>query len=99
MTKQGFVYIMSNPRRSVLYVGVTSNLERRVYQHRHKMVPGFTTKYNCTDLIWWECADSIVAAIQREKQIKGWKRSRKDQLIFAKNPRSLDLSSSLFGWK
>ncbi len=99
MAKQGFVYITSNSTRTVLYVGVTSNLERRLYQHKHKMVPGFTAKYNCTDLIWWECADSMMAAIQREKQIKGWKRSRKDALVAELNPLKKDLSKSLFGWK
>jgi putative endonuclease len=68
MHKQGFVYMMSNQSRSVLYTGVTSGLERRIYQHnKNKLIEGFTGKYNCGDLVWWESTESIMSAIQREK--------------------------------
>ena len=97
MNKQGYVYIVSNYSRTVLYTGVTSNLERRIHQHKNKSVEGFSKKYNCTDLIWWEQGESIVAAIEREKKIKSWSRQKKDQLIAKLNPDLKDLSVALFG--
>lgn len=98
MTKQGFVYIVSNPRRTVLYIGVTSNLERRLQQHKSRAIDGFSKKYNCTDLVWWQQGDSIVSAIEREKQLKGWTRKRKNELIDKQNPQWTDLCVALFGW-
>jgi putative endonuclease len=70
----------------VLYVGVTNNLERRVYEHRQKLVPGFTAKYNITQLAYFEITQDLHAAITREKQIKGWVRQRKTALIESVNP-------------
>ena len=89
-----FVYIMTNKSRT-LYTGVTNNLKRRVYQHKHKLIPGFTSKYNITQLVYFESTVDIKAAIAREKQIKGWLRSKKIALIDSVNPKWQDLSG---GW-
>jgi putative endonuclease len=86
-----YVYIMTNKAR-VLYVGVTNNLERRVYEHRQKLVPGFTSRYNITQLAYFEVTQDIHAALTREKQIKGWVRQRKTALIELVNPEWMDLS-------
>lgn len=99
MSKQGFVYIISNFRRTVLYTGVTSCFERRMYQHKHKLLNGFSKQYCCTDLLWWEHSESIVAAIAREKQIKSWSRARKNELVTSFNPKMRDLSKDLFNWE
>lgn len=98
MTKQGFVYILSNKNRNVLYIGVTSNLEHRLYQHKKKLVDGFSKKYNCVDLLWFEQSESIESAIAREKQLKGWVRRKKDKLVAEMNPDLIDLSLELFDW-
>jgi putative endonuclease len=74
------------------YTGVTNNLERRIYDHKQKLVPGFTTKYNITWLVYYEATDDIGAAIEREKQIKGCLRRKKIALIDAVNPEWRDLS-------
>ena len=86
-----FVYIMSNVT-GMLYTGVTNNLERRVFEHKTKLVPGFTSKYNLTQLVYYESIDSIDVAISREKQIKGWLRKWKVALIETMNPEWKDLS-------
>ena len=86
-----FVYIMSNVT-GMLYTGVTNNLERRVFEHKTKLVPGFTSKYNLTQLVYYESTDSIDVAISREKQIKGWLRKRKVALIETMNPEWKDPS-------
>jgi putative endonuclease len=80
-----YVYIMTNPSRT-LYVGVTNNLERCVAEHKSKSVPGFTSRYNVTELVFYEIGSDIEAAISREKQIKGWRRRRKMELVEAGNP-------------
>ncbi len=87
-----YVYIMSSVSRT-LYVGVTSDLERRIYEHECKALPGFTRKYNVTMLVYFEAAADIRSAIEREKQIKGWLRSKKVALIESVNPHWLDLST------
>jgi putative endonuclease len=92
--KQYYVYIMTNNSRT-LYTGVTNNLERRVYEHKQKLVPGFTSKYNLTQLVFFEETQDVYAAIAREKQIKGWLRRKKVALIESVNPEWKDLSS---GW-
>ncbi len=89
--KQYYVYIMTNKSRT-LYTGVTNNLERRVVQHKQKVTPGFTSKYNVTQLAYCEVFTDIRDAIAREKQIKGWLRSRKIALIESVNPEWKDLS-------
>ncbi|NND82893.1 MAG: GIY-YIG nuclease family protein [Gammaproteobacteria bacterium] len=95
MQKHGYVYILSNPGRTVLYTGVTSNLIRRIHQHKTKSAPGFTKRYNCTDLLWWQQSDSIDSAITREKQIKAGSRKKKVALIEEMNPEWRDLSETL----
>ena len=89
--RQYYVYILTNRVRT-LYVGVTSNLVRRVYEHKRKLVPGFTSKYNLTWLAYYEETSDVASAIAREKQIKGWRRSKKVELIESMNPRWKDLS-------
>jgi putative endonuclease len=88
----GYVYIMSNKNRTVLYIGVTSNLFARVEEHRKYNGSKFTTKYKCYDLIYFECYHYIEEAIAREKQLKKWKRSWKEELINTLNPDLVDLS-------
>ena len=79
-------------KSGTLYTGVTNNLERQIYEDKQKLVPGFTTKYNITRLVYYEATDDIGAAIEREKQIKGWLRRKKIALIDAVNPEWRDLS-------
>ena len=93
--KQYFVYIMSN-RTHTLYIGVTNDLERRVYEHKHKLVPGFTSRYAIDRLIYFEESSDIRAAIEREKQLKGWLRAKKVALIESINPKWQDLSRGWF---
>ena len=90
--KDYYVYIMSNVSRT-LYVGVTNDLLRRVYEHKQKLSHGFTRKYNLTLLVYFEATPDILAAIPREKQIKGWLRAKKVSLIESVNPEWLDLSA------
>ncbi len=78
-----------------LYIGVTNNLARRAFEHRNKLVEGFTSKYNCHKLIYFEEYTDVMEAISREKQLKGWSRSKKEKLIKIKNPTWRDLSASL----
>jgi putative endonuclease len=91
MSKEYYVYIMTNKSRT-LYTGVTNNLMRRVHEHKNKLVPGFTSKYNIQFLVYYEAGNDINAAIAREKQIKGWLRSKKIALIDSMNPQWKDLS-------
>ncbi len=81
---QYYVYIMSS-HLGTLYIGVTNNLLRRVHEHRHKLVDGFTKRYNVSKLVYYEVTENIESAIVREKQIKGWRRSRKVELIESMN--------------
>ncbi len=90
-----FVYILSNPTRR-LYVGTTNDLERRVYQHKNHQIPGFTSKYDINWLVHFEETSDVKAAIEREKQIKGWLRSKKIQLIESTNPRWVDLAQDWY---
>ncbi len=78
-----------------MYVGVTNNLERRIYEHRNKLVKGFTKKYNINKLVYFEETQDVTSAINREKEIKKWRREKKDQLVNSMNPTWKDLSS---GW-
>jgi putative endonuclease len=94
--KDYYVYIMTNNSRT-LYTGVTNNIERRVYQHKHKLLPGFTEKYNLNRLVYYECCGNIRSAIEKEKQIKGWVRAKKVALIISVNPAWKDLSEGWFG--
>ena len=92
MFRSFFVYIMTNRTRT-LYVGVTNNLERRLYEHKQKLVPGFTAKYRIDKLVFFETTPSVLSAIEREKQIKSWRRSKKVALIEKGNPLWKDLGS------
>ena len=89
--KQYYVYILSSAPNGVLYIGVTSNLVRRVYEHKNNLVEGFTKQYSVHDLVYFECANNPEAAIAREKQIKEWKRAWKIELINRSNPAWNDL--------
>lgn len=91
---QYYVYIMTNKSKT-LYTGVTNNLNRRVYEHKNKLLPGFTAKYNITKLVYYEIFNDINQAITREKQIKGWIRKKKIDLIESVNSEWNDLSE---GW-
>jgi len=92
---QYYVYIMTN-RSKTLYTGVTNDLMRRVYEHKNKMVEGFTKKYNITRLVYFEETNDIQSAIMREKQIKGWLRNKKIALIESVNQEWKDLSEGWF---
>lgn len=91
------VYLMTNGRRGVLYVGVTSNLPTRAQQHRDGEIAGFTRRHGCKLLVWFEVHDDIEAAIRREKLIKRWRRAWKIALIEARNPEWADLAPALLG--
>ncbi len=95
MTKTFHVYIMTNARKTVLYTGMTNNLVSRVTAHKEKSVPGFTARYNVTDLVYYEAAATAEAAIAREKQIKAGSRQKKIDLINSMNPTWRDLSGEL----
>ncbi len=95
MPKQYYVYIMTNRSRT-LYVGVTNDLERRVYEHKFKLVPGFTEKYHITQLVYFEATSDVRSALAREKQIKGWLRAKKIALIESTNAEWRDLSAEWF---
>jgi putative endonuclease len=94
MEKIYYVYIFSSQRR-VLYVGITSNIEQRVFQHKTHAFEGFTAQYNATMLVYFERFGSVLTAIRREKEIKGWRREKKLALIESSNPEWNDLS---YGW-
>src|SRR3989344_3071590 len=96
MQKQGYVYIMANSRPT-LYAGVTSNLIKRVYQHKNNLVEGFTSKYNLHELVYYEVFDTIEQAIIREKQIKDMDRKDKLEMIYKFNPTLKDLYVVILG--
>jgi putative endonuclease len=89
---QYYVYIMTNPART-LYTGVTNDLERRVFEHRERLVEGFTKRYGLTTLVYYEASSDVRSAIEREKQIKGWLRRKKVALIESVNPEWMDLAA------
>jgi putative endonuclease len=95
MEKHYYVYILTNKHNKVLYTGVTNNLQRRVYEHREKLIEGFTKKYNVDKLVYYEETESSEAAILREKQIKGGSRQKKLDLIEGMNPGWRDLYGEL----
>ena len=91
-TRQYFVYILTNKSNKVLYIGVTSNLIRRIFEHKNKLVKGFTKKYNVTKLVYFEETNDVRRALEREKQLKNWHRQWKINLINDFNPQWKDLS-------
>jgi putative endonuclease len=94
--RMGYVYFLTNRPNGILYVGVTSNLARRIYEHRIGAVAGFTKRYSLKRLVYFECFDDIQTAIQREHNIKHWSRAWKVGLILASNPAWDDLFDTLF---
>jgi putative endonuclease len=95
MSRQYYVYIMTNKHNTVLYTGVTNDLRRRAYEHRSGRGGGFTSKYNVHKLVYYEVAESVEAAIAREKQIKGGSRQNKVDLVEGMNPEWVDLYDDL----
>ena len=95
MSKHYYVYIMASKRNGTLYTGVTSNLLKRIWQHKNKRMTGFTKKYNVKNLVYYEIHEDPINAITREKQIKKWNRAWKISLIEAENPELNDLSEAL----
>ena len=91
MTKQSYIYIITNINNTTLYTGVTNNLIRRIYEHKNKLVEGFSKKYNLTKLVYYEVFEDITQAIAREKQIKGGSRKKKEDLINSINKEWKDL--------
>jgi putative endonuclease len=91
MGKNGYVYIITNKPFGTLYIGVTNNLVRRIHEHRHKIIDGFSKKYDLTMLVYYETHDSIELAIGREKAMKEWKRNWKLRQIMDMNPQWKDL--------
>jgi putative endonuclease len=94
--KQYFIYMMTNRWLNVLYTGITNSLQRRVWQHKNKAVPGFTKKYNCDRLVYFEQYDEVTHAIAREKQIKNWPRAKKNALVETLNPQWTDLAADWY---
>ena len=94
--KNSYLYILASERNGTLYIGVTSNLEKRIYEHKQHINEGFTKKYNVDRLVWYSCYEDITEAITREKQIKKWNRSWKIKAIEDMNPEWKDLSIGLF---
>ncbi|HZD89054.1 MAG TPA: GIY-YIG nuclease family protein [Pseudolabrys sp.] len=86
-----YVYLLASGRNGTLYIGVTGDLVRRIYEHKNKLVPGFTSRYGVMRLVWFEIYDDPTTAITREKQIKKWQRAWKLRLIEQSNPQWLDL--------
>ena len=96
--KEYYVYIMTNGVRT-LYIGVTNDLMRRVFEHKEKLAEGFTKKYNITMLVYFETTSDVQAAIAREKQLKSWRRNKKIALIESSNPQWKDFSLKWYGWQ
>ena len=96
MEKLPCVYILTNKPLGTLYIGVTSNLPQRIWQHKTKVTKGFTEKYNLNKIVWYEAHGDIVSAIQREKALKAWKRDWKIRIIEEMNPLWRDLYVDLF---
>ena len=91
-----YVYMVQSASRHTLYIGMTSNLRKRIWEHKNHIREGFTDDYNCTRLVYWESFDDVVNAINREKQLKRWRREKKEWLIVRKNPHWEDLAVDWF---
>jgi putative endonuclease len=87
-----YVYLLTNWNNKVMYVGVTNDLERRLYEHKKKLVKGFTEKYNVDKLVYFEETGDVTSALAREKEIKKWRREKKNNLVVSSNPEWKDLS-------
>ncbi len=97
MKQQGmyFVYIITNWNYKVMYIGVTNDLYKRLYQHKNKLIDGFTKKYNVNKLVYFETTEDIRSAIIREKQLKGWVRKKKNDLVITLNPEWKNLGTEI----
>ena len=93
--KKYYIYLLTNWNNKVMYIGVTSNLTKRIYEHKNKLVKGFTEKYKINKLVYFEETTDVMTALQREKEIKKWRREKKNQLVNQVNPEWKDLS---LGW-
>jgi len=91
-----YVYIMQSASRRALYIGMTNDLRKRMWQHRNHTSEGFTDDYNATRLVYWECFEDVRNAIDREKQLKGWRREKKLRLIERMNPSYRDLAADWY---
>ncbi len=89
--KTAYIYILTNKNNNVFYIGVTSNLKKRIWEHKNKVVEGFSKKYNLNKLVYYEVGEDILSAIEREKQLKNWHRKWKINLIKTQNPNFKDL--------
>ena len=87
-----YVYLLANWNNKVIYAGITSDLQKRIYEHKHKLVKGFTEKYNVNKLVYYEETTDVHDALAREKEIKKWRREKKDNLVKTMNPAWRDLS-------
>jgi putative endonuclease len=96
MEKLPSIYILTNKPLGTLYIGVTSNLPQRIWQHKTKVTKGFTEKYNLNKIVWYEAHEDMMSAIQREKALKAWKRDWKIRIIEEMNPLWRDLYDDLF---
>ncbi|OGW40697.1 MAG: excinuclease ABC subunit C [Nitrospirae bacterium RBG_13_39_12] len=90
--KTYYVYLLTNWNNKVMYVGITNNLERRIYEHKNKIIKGFTKKYNLNKLVYFEEIKDILSAIEREKEIKKWRREKKNQLVKQINHNNADIA-------
>ena len=88
---QYYIYILTNWNDKVMYIGVTNNLKRRVYEHKNEVIDGFTKKYHVHKLVYYETTTDVKAALEREKQLKGWRREKKNSLVTDMNPNWKDL--------
>ena len=95
MNKQPGVYILASKRNGTLYIGVTSDLIKRIWEHKNDMVEGFTKRYDIHHLVWYELHESMESAIEREKRLKEWKRRWKPELIESTNPSWQDLYDTI----
>ena len=93
--KTYYVYLMTNQANKVMYVGMTNDLVRRIYQHRNRILEGFTSRYHVDKLVYYEETSNVRAAIEREKEIKKWRREKKNTLVMKDNPNWVDLADRI----
>ena len=91
-----WVYIVGNKSATAIYIGVTNNIQRRIAEHKLGTIPGYTQRYRCNRLLYFEEHQNVKHAIAREKELKGWKRERKESLIVSQNPHRIDLAGDWF---
>lgn len=96
-TKRYCVYILTNKSNRVMYIGVTNDLARRLFEHKNDCTDGFTKRYHVHKLVYYETTSDVMSALEREKELKGWKREKKNALVETMNPEWKDLSEGWFG--